>query len=72
MKIICLSFLSQFSGVHFNYPKTISPLEFENVLRYGAGAQSTGVMMFTGNSVADDEQKTATMKKVYMEWMNQK
>jgi len=56
----------------YNDPKTISPLEFENVLRYGAGAQSTGVMMFTSNSVAEHEEKIERMKKVYVEWMNQK
>ena len=56
----------------YNDPNTISPLEFENVLRYGTAAQSTGVMMFTSNSVADDSQKTATMKKVYSDWINQK
>ncbi|HEX6892531.1 MAG TPA: hypothetical protein VF141_17610 [Chryseolinea sp.] len=56
----------------YNDPKTISPAEFESVLRYGAGAQATGIMMFTSNSVADDDQKVVTMKKVYTEWMNKK
>ena len=56
----------------YNDPKTISSSEFENVLRYGTAAQATGVMMFTSNAVAEDEQKIATMKKVYLEWSNQK
>ena len=34
--------------------------------------QATGVMMFTSNSVAEDEKKIETMKKVYTEWMNKK
>jgi len=37
-------------------------------LRYGAGGQATGVMMFTSNSVAEDEQKVAVMKKIYTGW----
>jgi hypothetical protein len=48
-----------------NDPKIISPAEFGKVLRYGAGAQSTGVMMFTSNAVAEDEEKIEVMKKVY-------
>ncbi|HMG92343.1 MAG TPA: hypothetical protein VK589_19935 [Chryseolinea sp.] len=56
----------------YNDPKTISPAEFESVLRFGAGAQATGVMMFTSNSVAEDEGKIAVMKKVYTEWTNKK
>jgi hypothetical protein len=49
----------------YNDPNIISAEEFERVLRYGSGAQATGVMMFTSNSVAEDEKKIATMKKVY-------
>ena len=56
----------------YNDSKTISPEEFEKVLRYGAGGQATGVMMFTSNSVAEDERKIATMKKVYTEWTDKK
>lgn len=51
-----------------NDPGIISELEFEKVLRYGAGAKATGVMMFTSNSVAGDEKKIMAMKKVYLEW----
>ena len=44
----------------YNDPNIISAEEFEKVLRYGAGGQATGVMMFTSNSVAEDEQKIAS------------
>ena len=54
----------------YNDPNIISAEEFEKVLRYGAGAQATGVMMFTSCSVAEDEKKIETMKKVYTEWTN--
>jgi hypothetical protein len=56
----------------YNDPNTISAEEFEKVLRYGSGARATGVMMFTSNSVAEDEKKTETMKKVYTGWINKK
>ena len=55
-----------------NDPGTISAEEFEKVLRYGAGAGSTGVMMFTSNSVAEDPMKIETMKAVYTGWKNRK
>ena len=45
----------------------ITPAEFETVLRFGMGGKSTGVMMFTIASVAQDEGKMAVMKKVYTE-----
>jgi len=53
-----------------NDPGIISEVEFESVLRYGAGSKASGVMMFTSNSVASDEKKTAIMKQVYSEWLN--
>lgn len=56
----------------YNDPKVISAGEFENVLKYGSGAQATGVLMFTSNSVAEDERKTQAMKKVYTGWRDQK
>jgi hypothetical protein len=56
----------------YNDPKIISPAEFEKVLRYGAGSQSTGVMMFTSNAVAEDEEKVNVMSKVYREWIDRK
>jgi hypothetical protein len=55
-----------------NDPHIISAEEFEKVLQYGSGAESTGVMMFTSNSVAEDANKTETMKRVYKRWMTQK
>ncbi len=51
----------------YNDPGIISAEEFEKVLRYGTSAQATGIMMFTSYSVAEDEKKIATMKKVYTE-----
>ena len=56
----------------YNDPAIVSPEEFEKVLRYGAGGQATGVMMFTSNSVAEDEQKTAVMKKIYTGWVGRR
>ena len=52
----------------YNDPKVITAEEFEKVLRYGAGDDATGVMMFTSYSVAEDEKKIKTMKKVYSGW----
>lgn len=56
----------------YNDPTIISAAEFAKVLEYGTSAQATGVMMFTSNSVAEDDAKIETMKKVYTGWMNQK
>jgi hypothetical protein len=50
-------------------PNPISAGEFEQVLRYGAGGKATGVMMFTANSVAHNNEKTIIMKRVYGEWI---
>ena len=44
----------------------IAPEEFEEVLRYGLGGRSTGVMMFTIGSVAADDGKMEAMKRVYL------
>ena len=51
-----------------NDPNVISAEEFEKVLRHGAGAEVTGVMMFTSNSVAEDEKKIESMKRLYTAW----
>lgn len=51
-----------------NDPGVITAEAFEKVLRYGAIGRSSGVMMFTSYSVAEDEEKTAIMKKVYTGW----
>lgn len=53
----------------YNDPGVISPEEFEAVLRNGTAGKATGIMMFTSNSVSDDAAKTATMKKVYGQWV---
>ena len=50
-----------------NDPGIISAAEFEKVLRYGSGSTTSGVMMFTSNSVAEDTGKIDVMKKVYTE-----
>jgi hypothetical protein len=49
----------------YDDPEAISPEEFGKVLRYGAGAGSTGIMMFTSNSVAENPAKTEVMKGFY-------
>jgi hypothetical protein len=49
----------------YDDPKVISAEEFGMVLRYGAGAGSTGVMMFTSNAVAENPAKAEIMKKIY-------
>ena len=49
-------------------PRVIPAEEFENVLRYGVSSGATGVMMFTSYSVAENDAKIETMKKVYSEW----
>ena len=56
----------------YNDPGIISAGEFEMVLRYAAGAEATGVMMFTVNAVAEDATKTEAMKKVYTGWIHKK
>ncbi|MGZ8525928.1 MAG: hypothetical protein ACXWV1_15960, partial [Chitinophagaceae bacterium] len=52
----------------YNDPGIISAMEFENVLRFGSAAGASGIMMFTSYSVAEDVEKTETMKKVYTGW----
>lgn len=43
----------------------VSPAEFEQVLNHGLSGKSTGVMMFTLRSVAQDPGKMEVMKRVY-------
>ncbi len=43
----------------------IEPEEFARVLEYGLGGQSSGVMMFTLDSVVGDAGKLAAMQRVY-------
>jgi hypothetical protein len=40
--------------------------------KYGTAGQAIGIMMFTSNSVAKEEKKTETMKKVYAGWAKMK
>ena len=56
----------------YDDPKVISPEEFGMVLRYGAGAGATGVMMFTSNAVAENPAKVEMMKKIYSDLNSQK
>lgn len=56
----------------YDDPNPVSATEFEQVLRYGVAGNATGVMMFTSNSVSQNEQKTATMRKVYLGWTDEK
>ena len=51
----------------YNSPYTISPEEFETVLRGGMAAKASGVMMFTTRAVADEDSKIEVMKRVYEE-----
>ena len=48
-------------------PRRIPAEEFEKVLRLGTAAAATGVMMFTGQAVAEDEAKLEVMRRVYRE-----
>ena len=48
-----------------NDTEAISSEAFETVLKGGLAGQSTGVMMFTTQAVAEDEGKTEVLKKVY-------
>jgi hypothetical protein len=54
----------------YNDPNVITPAEFEKILNYGTAGQATGVMMFTSNAVAENDEKIATMKRIYTGWMN--
>ncbi len=49
----------------YNDPVSISSMEFGTVLSHGMSAGATGVMMFTSYAVAEDRDKTETMKKAY-------
>ncbi len=51
-----------------NEPGVISAAEFEKVMRLAATGRSTGVMMFTVRSVAEDPEKLRTLGRLYREW----
>ena len=44
----------------------VEPEEMATALEYGLAGKSTGVMMFTSTSVAEDPGKLAAMKRVYL------
>ncbi len=46
-------------------PGVVTPEEFEAVLRGGLSAKASGVMMFTTYAVAENEEKTEVMKRIY-------
>lgn len=46
-------------------PNPVSAAEFEQVLRLGASASATGVMMFTAQAVANHPDKLDAMRRVY-------
>lgn len=48
-----------------NDPSVITEKEFATVLKGGMSSQSTGVMMFTTNSVAEDQGKLQIMQDLY-------
>jgi hypothetical protein len=50
-----------------NDPGPITAAEFDHVLRAGTAGRSTGVMMFTAQSVAEDPQKMEVMRRLYRE-----
>jgi len=50
----------------YDDPYEISGEEFEIVLEGGLNSESTGVMMFTTNAIAEKPEKIEVMKKMYM------
>ena len=51
----------------YNNPYVISSNEFETVLKGGMAEKSSGVMMFTTNAIAENEEKIMVVKKIYHE-----
>lgn len=49
----------------YNNPGIVTAKEFRQVLQFGLAGTSSGVMMFTSSSVAEDPAKVAVMKEVY-------
>lgn len=49
----------------YNGSGTVTPKDFEMVLRGGLAGCSSGVMMFTTRAVADQEEKVSVMKRIY-------
>jgi hypothetical protein len=49
----------------YDNPYAVSATEFETVLKGGMTDKTSGVMMFTTNAIAENEEKIAILKKVY-------
>lgn len=49
----------------------VEPAAFQVVMEGGLTGKSSGVMMFTTYAVAEDEEKTAVMKKIYTDLISQ-
>ncbi len=49
-----------------NNPGIISPEEFKEVMLEGSRAPSSGIMMFSDQSLLDDKRKIEVMKKLYL------
>jgi hypothetical protein len=49
-------------------PREVTPLEFNNVLRYGVSGAATGIMMFTVQAVASNKAKLEAMGRLYRSW----
>jgi uncharacterized lipoprotein YddW (UPF0748 family) len=54
-----------------NSPGIVSPEEFRKVMLLGAQAPSSGIMMFSGESIAQDPQKVAVMRDLYLKGLKQ-
>ena len=55
----------------YNNPGKVSAEELEKVMRGGLAGASSGVMMFTTRSVAEEDEKVAVVKKLYLEILSQ-
>lgn len=55
----------------YNNPGKVSAEEFEKVMRGGLAGASSGLMMFTTRSVAEEDEKVAVVKKLYLEILSQ-
>ncbi|MCG8306334.1 MAG: beta-galactosidase [Cytophagales bacterium] len=51
----------------YDDPELISGEEFELVLRGGLSGKSSGVMMFTTNAMAQSDEKTGVMRRLYVD-----
>jgi hypothetical protein len=49
-------------------PEIISVEDFEKVMVYGTSSEANGIMMFTFNSVAENDAKLNVLNKLYLNW----